>query len=47
MKIIITMELDSEYTDPDHEMGVTEEGFIKITDLLERVGTDIDVSRAP
>lgn len=46
-KIIITMDIPSEYADPDHKMGVTEEGYNAIADaLIEVGGTDIDVRPA-
>ena len=46
MKILITMEVDPEYADEGHAMGVTEEGYDKINEGLSEVGTDIEVSRA-
>lgn len=45
-KIIIEMELDSEFDEPDHPMGITEEGHIAIQDALSELGHDITVSRA-
>lgn len=46
MKIIITMDIDPEYSDPGHKTGVTEQGYDLISAALEPVGTDIDVSAA-
>ena len=46
MRITITMEIDPEFADPDHEMGVTEDGYREITEALEPLGTDISVARA-
>lgn len=45
-KITITMDLDDEYADPDHKMGVTEEGYEGISEALSGFGTNIDVSAA-
>jgi hypothetical protein len=44
MKIRITMTIDSEFADTDHEMGVTEAGYDIICDRLGDMGTDIDVA---
>ena len=46
MKIIITMDVGPEYADPYHAMGVTEEGYLAISEALAPFGTDVDVSRA-
>jgi hypothetical protein len=46
MKIIITMELDAQFSDSGHAMGVTEEGYDRISEALGELGSDIDVSRA-
>lgn len=45
MKIYITMEVDDEYADPTHEMGVTEAGYEAIVHALMGIGDDIDVHR--
>jgi hypothetical protein len=45
MKIRITMVIDAEFADPEHAMGVTEEGFDAICDALDELGHDIDVTR--
>jgi hypothetical protein len=45
VKITITMDVDDEYADPGHEMGVTEEGYVLIVNRLSSVGDDIDVKR--
>ena len=47
MKIIITIDLDDDFADPDHQMEITEEGYQLITDALGDLGSDIDVRRAP
>lgn len=44
-KIVITMTVDSEYSDPDHAMGVTDEGFNLIFGGLQDVGDDIDIRK--
>jgi len=46
MKIMITMEIDPEYADSRHAMGVTEEGYEAIYEALCYLGTDIDVVKA-
>lgn len=47
MKIIITCDIDDEFADPDHEMGVTEAGYLAISDALMAVGADdIDIKAA-
>ena len=46
MKIMITMNVDPEYADPDHDMGVTEEGYNQINDRLADLGDDINVIKA-
>lgn len=43
MKIIITMDVDGEWADLTHPMGITEEGFLAITGALDHLGTDISV----
>lgn len=44
-KVIITMEIDDEYADPDHEMGVTNEGYELLVSRLGALGTDVEVER--
>lgn len=46
MKISITMDLDDDYAEPDHPMGITEEGHIALQDALMGFGSDIQVTRA-
>jgi hypothetical protein len=46
MKIAITMDLDDEYADPGHEMGITGEGYDRLTETLAEFGENIDVRRA-
>lgn len=46
MKITITLDLDPVYADPDHPMGVTEEGYNQLSDALSAFGTDIEVQQA-
>lgn len=45
MKIHITMDVDEEYADPDHEFGVTEEAYVDIISALSAFGDDIEVHR--
>ena len=45
MKIIITMEIDPEYADEGHDMGVTEDGCNGLNDALSPFGTEIEVRR--
>lgn len=45
MRIIITMDLDDDYADPHHEMGVTEEGYEEIIDAIGHLGTDIAIRK--
>jgi hypothetical protein len=45
MKILITMEVDDEYVDPDHAMGVTEEAYLGISEALGNYGQDIDIQK--
>lgn len=45
-KVIITMEVDDDYADPDHEMGVTNEGYELLLRKLGSLGDDIEVRRA-
>jgi hypothetical protein len=40
------MDVDDEYADPDHDMGITEQGYEQIMDALSGVGEDIDIRRA-
>jgi hypothetical protein len=44
-KIRITMEIAEEYSDPDHEMGVTEQAYEEISDALMSYGDDIDIQK--
>jgi hypothetical protein len=46
MIITITMDLDDDYADPEHPMGVTEEGHIGLQDALAPFGSNIEVSRS-
>ena len=46
MKIIITMDIDDVLADPDHPVGVTQEGFDALIEVLGRFGHDIDVKAA-
>jgi hypothetical protein len=43
MRIWITMELDDEFADPDHESGVQEGPHLSITSFLGAYGDDIDI----
>jgi hypothetical protein len=46
VKIRITMDVADELADPDHEMGVTEEGYEVITDALMSYGDDVEIHKA-
>jgi hypothetical protein len=46
VKIYIIMDVEDEYADPSHEMGVTEEGYEAILSALIGIGDDIDVFRS-
>lgn len=39
------MDLDDEYADPGHQMGVTSQGYEQLCDALAEFGTNIDVTR--
>lgn len=43
MRIWITMELDDEFADPEHESGVKEGAHLSITTWLASYGDDIDI----
>lgn len=43
MRIWITMELDDEFADPEHESGVKEGAHLSITTWLGSYGDDIDI----
>lgn len=45
MKIIIEMNLDDEYSDPNHSTGLTENGYDMLVDMLSRMGENIDVKK--
>lgn len=45
MKITITGDVDDDYADPDHEMGVTNEGYEAILGGLSGILDDIDIKR--
>ena len=44
MKIVITMDVDPQYSDAGHAMGVTEEGYERLCAALGELGTDIGVT---
>jgi hypothetical protein len=46
VKIIITLNLDDSYADPGHDMGVTEEGYMGISDALEPFGDNVEIAKA-
>lgn len=46
MKVRITIDIDDQYADPAHPMGVTDEGYTRIVDTLSWLGDDVDVERA-
>lgn len=45
-KVTITMEIDDDYADPEHWMGVTNEGFELLFRALSPYGDDIDINRS-
>jgi hypothetical protein len=45
MKVQITLEIEDELADPDHPMGVTDEGYQQIVHALMGIGDDVDVER--
>jgi hypothetical protein len=45
-KVIIEMDIEDEYADPGHEMGVTSEGYEAIIEALIGIGDDIQVRRS-
>lgn len=45
MKIVISMDLDDDYADPDHPMGITEDAYMQLTDRLCDMGDNINVSK--
>jgi hypothetical protein len=45
-RIIISCDIDPELSDPDHEMGVTDDGYGLIVERLVSIGCDdIDVKK--
>lgn len=40
MKICIEMEVDLDFQDPDHDTGLTEEGYLEITKALSPFAFD-------
>ncbi len=42
-RVVITLTIDDEFSDANHEMGVTSQGYEKILSLLAGVGFDIEV----
>lgn len=46
MKILITMNIDPEFEDAGHPMGVTEDGYNQISEALCELGSDIEVGQA-
>jgi hypothetical protein len=45
VRICIRIDIDSEYEDPDHPMGVTEDGYNAIGERLCDIGENIDITR--
>lgn len=45
MKIVISMDLDDGYADPDHPMGITEDAYMQLAERLSDMGTDINISK--
>lgn len=44
-KISITMDVYDEIADPDHETGLTEEGYDILMEKLTPYGDDVDIQR--
>lgn len=45
-KVRITLDVDDEYADPDHEMGITNEAYEELLRKLSWLGDDIEVELA-
>lgn len=45
MKVRITLDLDPEWVDESHPMGITEAGYLRLSSVLAEFGTDVDVER--
>lgn len=45
MKVRITMDIDPEWADSEHQMGVTAEAYERLVDALNAFGDDIDIER--
>jgi hypothetical protein len=45
VKIRITMQVDDEYADPEHDMGVTEDAYLGISDVLAPFGDNVEIGR--
>jgi hypothetical protein len=45
VKIVITMDVDPQYADAAHAMGVTEEGYDLLCGALAELGSDIGVTK--
>lgn len=45
MKVRITMDIDPEWADSGHRMGVTSDGYERIVDALNAFGDDIDIEK--
>jgi hypothetical protein len=39
------MEIDEEHVDPAHEMGITEDAYLEISDALSAFGDDIEIRK--
>jgi hypothetical protein len=40
------MDLDEEYADPEHPMGITDEGHMALSEALMEFGSDITVKKS-
>lgn len=44
MEVMVTIEVNPEYEDPDHEMGISEPGYYALVDAIAVVGS---ISKGP
>lgn len=45
VNIVITMDVDPQYADAGHAMGITEEGYDLLCEALAELGSDIAVTK--
>jgi len=41
VKVQITLDVDDQFADPDHEFGLTDEAWLEITEFLGNFGEDV------